>query len=139
MFADPLALINTAATAITIAATSGAGSTTLSFVRTGVTANSSTYRFTYTSSNYIDLFIGRQTGRRSRYTVRLTETELVPSPTDNTQNVVKTSTLYFVADVGPLGTGSHWDFLATILAHVLLKRSDGYQGSGLSNLLLGNV
>jgi hypothetical protein len=121
MFTDPFVFTTTMATAATDANTfAGAGSATTSFVCTGRGPTSSTYRATYSSTNYVDLLISRQVGKRNRYTVRLTETELVPDPINSELNTQKTSTVYVVADVGVLGTGTHWVQACNVLARFLL-------------------
>jgi hypothetical protein len=109
MFADPLLTIGTLATAATNSVLyTGSGSSLVSYVCTGRGPLSSTYRNTISSTHYVDLLISRQVGKRSRYTVRLTETELVADPINSELNSQKTSTIYLVADVGVLGTGSSW-------------------------------
>lgn len=122
---DPITLHIVPPTGATTAvAFSGAGSSSYSFVRTGIGPLSATYRYTVSSSHYIDLFIGRQVGKRSRYTVRLTETELVADPMNSELNVQKTSTVYVVGDIGVLGTGTNWDKMLHGLAEFLYDSTD---------------
>jgi hypothetical protein len=119
MFADPLSLQDVAATAIDSSAFYGTGAQYLSFVCTGRSPTNSTYRYTVSSSHYIDLFIGHQYGKRNRFTVRLTENELVTDPIDSTKNSVKSSTAYIVIDRSLLGAGTNERHMQHILANVL--------------------
>lgn len=136
MFSDPLVLRSVSATAVTAAAIAGAGSAALSLVRTGTGVNNATYRGVLSPTHSIDVFIGRQTGKRTRYTVRITESEIVADPLTGA-NSVNTSTIYFVADIGILGTGTNWDQIATALGWFLIKPSDST--ATLASLLIGNV
>jgi len=138
MLPDPLYLFNVAPTGATAAVTiSGAGSTAFAFARTGNGPTSATYRYNVSSSHYIDAFVGRQVGKRTRYTIRLTETELVSDPINSELNVQKTSTAYVVADVGVLGTGTNWVKMLHALATELYKPSD--QNSAFDLILAGNI
>lgn len=132
MFADPYVAVFTSATALTDALLSGAGMVAQNFVCTGRGPTSSTYRYTVSSSHFIDMLISRQAGKRTRYTVRFTESELVADPIDSSVNSVKTATIYFVADVGVLGTTTNWQKLCNSLAtDFLLKSTDGTPGVDL--------
>lgn len=106
LFADPLVLYKTAPTGATSAvALSGAGATSYSFVCTGRSPTSSTYRYTVDSTSFIELFIGRMTGKRNRWTVRFNYSVLVPTVVDVTINEVRVSTVYIVVDYPIIGTG----------------------------------
>lgn len=98
--------------------------TAQNFVRTGTGPTSATYRYTISSSHYIDMFVGRQVGKRSRYTVRFTESELVADPMNSELNSVKTSTAYVVVDRSVLGAGSNETLMLNALAFLLYKPSD---------------
>lgn len=125
MFADPNGLIVTFATGLTDAVAYGAGYTFVNAPATGRSPTSSTYRYAYSSTNFIDVFIGHQEGKRNRYTVRLTETELVPDPVDSTKNVQKTTTYYVVCDRSHLGDATHARTMTNTLASWLMKTNDG--------------
>jgi hypothetical protein len=117
LFDDPQPVYHTPPTGTTRAvAITGAGSAKYDFVCTGRGPTSSTYRYTVSSTHWIDLFIGRQIGKRNRYTVRLTERELVTDPIDTTINSVKTSSIFVIGDVGVLGVGTNWDKMCHMLA-----------------------
>jgi hypothetical protein len=138
MLTDPLVTSNALATNATTANVfTGGGSSVFAFVCTGRGPNSSTYRYSVSSSHYIDLLVSNQKGRRTRSTVRLTEYELVADPINDTLNSVKTSTLYLVADVGPLGVGTNWTGLRNTLVRFLFKGPDldGY----LANVVTGET
>ena len=127
MFADPFIIDATRPTAGTTAAVmDGTGSTQLSFVCTGRGPLSSTYRYTVSSSHYIDLFIGRQLLKagRVRSTVRFVETELVTDPVTPAINSRKTTTCFVVADVGVLGTGTNYTKMMHMLATLLYTPTD---------------
>jgi hypothetical protein len=81
------------------------------------------------TTHFIDLFIGRQAGKqgRTRYTARLTETELVPDVVNPTVNSRKTSTVFIVADIGVLGQGTNWAKMLHALSRFLYLPRDGYQ------------
>jgi DNA mismatch repair protein MutH len=95
------------------------------------------YRYAISTSHFIDLTIGRQAGRRTRYTFRLTETELVADPINSELNSLKTSTIYCVADVGVLGVGTNWTKMGTLLGALLLQKADG--ATALSRLIAGET
>lgn len=138
MFADPFVLaVGPPTGATTAVALTGSGATTLSFVATGRGPFSSTYRYGVSSSHWIDMFISRQVGKRSRYTVRLTEVELVTDPINSELSTQKTTTAYIVLDVGVLGTGTNWSKMLHALAYILYKPTDATQVADL--LLIGNT
>jgi hypothetical protein len=108
MFADPHILYVVPPTnGTTTNAVTGAGYSSFSFVCTGRGPLSSTYRYTISTSHWIDLFIGRQEGKVTRSTVRLVERELVTDPMDSSINSVKVSSCYVVVSLGPLGAGTN--------------------------------
>jgi len=139
MLDDPINLRVVAPTGATAAvAISGAGSSTFSFERIGVGPTSANYRYTVSSSHYIDMFVGRQVGKsRTRYTVRLTERELVADPINSDLNSVNTATAYIVADVGVLGTTTNWAKMLHGLATFLYDPTDDVQY--FDDVLRGNV
>lgn len=128
MFPDPNPMQFVNPTALIGASFAGTGSVTQDFVCTGRGPTSSTYRYTISSSHYIDLLISRQVSKRSRYTVRFTESELVADPINSELNAVKTSTIYVVADIGVLGIGTNWQKMLNALAvNFLVKPTDDPQ------------
>jgi hypothetical protein len=137
MFADPIIVLDVSPTAWTTASSTGAGSDVMTLPCIARGPTSSTYRYAISSSHYIDLLIGRQVGKRSRYTFRVTETELVTDPINSELNSVKTSTIYCVADVGVLGVGSNWEKIGTLVGALLLKKADG--ATALSRLIAGET
>jgi hypothetical protein len=125
LFADPMTAYQVAPTAGTLAAAfTGAGVVSTVFVATGRTATQSTYRRTVSATNWYDLTIGRQVGKRNRYTVRFTESEIVPDAMDPTLNSLKTATIYVVADIGPLGTTTGWAKLNHMLSYFIYDPID---------------
>lgn len=125
MLDDPYDLYVVPPTGATAAVTlTGAGSEKFTFVKTGIGPLSSTYRYSVSSSHYVDMLMSRQIGKRNRYTVRLTETELVPDPINSELNTQKTATIYAVADIGPLGTTTNFEKLMHGLASVFYDPSD---------------
>jgi hypothetical protein len=121
MFADPLVVEDTSG----LSNASGiAGHGTLSFTCIGRGLTSSTYRFTYSATNYLDLMIGRQVGKRIRDTVRLTEYELVSDVTNTTASVQKQSTAYVVIDRSLLGNGTHQTNMEQVLSAFLRTFTD---------------
>jgi len=131
MLADPLILESVNALGATAYS---AGHSTWSFVCTGRGPTSSTYRYSVSSSHYIDIFVGHQYGKRNRFTIRLTETELVTDPIDSTKNSVKTSTAYVVVDRSLLGAGTNETKMLQSLAYVCNTFSDA---PSLVSLILG--
>jgi hypothetical protein len=97
----------------------------MSYQCTGRGLNSSTYRHTVDSTHWIDLLVGRQEGKRTRYTARFTERELVSDPMNDNLNSVKTSTVYIVADVGPLGVGTNFSKMLHSIANLTYDSTDG--------------
>jgi len=123
MFADPLVLAGgtwgrTAAQLIT-----DEGSRP-NYVCTGRGLTNSTYRYVFDDSHYIDVFIGHQLGKRRRYTVRLTENELVPDLINTELNAVKSTTAYLVVDRSVLGAGTSEVQMFAALAGMLITPSD---------------
>jgi len=126
MFADPLVLVSTYANSATLVNLySGTGYVERAYVCTGRGPTSSTYRYTIGTSHWVDLLISRQIGKRSRYTVRFTETELVADPINSELNQQKTSTVYIVADIGVLGTGTSWASMCNALSRFIVDPFDG--------------
>jgi hypothetical protein len=124
MLADPLVLIRTMPTALNNALLGGTGVAYRSFAATGRGPTSSTYRSVISSTNSIDCFVGHQLGKRERYTVRLTENELVANPVEPTKNSVKTSTIYIVVDRSLLGAGAHEEECLNAMAYLAIKPAD---------------
>jgi hypothetical protein len=125
MFADPLVLPAAYADAATIAnVLQGTGFSANSFVCTGRGPSSSTYRLDYSSSHRLDILISVQKGKRTRSTVRITETELVTDPINSELNSAKTATMYIVADVGVLGTTTYFTTMGNYLARFLFTGED---------------
>jgi len=139
LFADPIVAHVTVPTAgTTTAAKTGTGLETLNFVRTGVGPSSATYRCTLTSTHVIDLFISRAAGKRNRYTVRFTESEVVADAFDDNKNVPIVAVVYFVVDLGPRGvTTTFYKLAHSLAADFLFKYAGGEQG--LPDLVAGNV
>jgi hypothetical protein len=137
MLADPTYGTSVSATAITAAALAGAGVGLLGFAATGRGLTNSTYRYNISSSHFIDMFVGRQVSKRARFTIRLTETELVADPIEPAKNQVKTSTAYIVIDRSLLGAGSNEVQMNNILAHFLIKPVDA--NSFASSVLNGHT
>jgi hypothetical protein len=106
------------------AAFEGAGSASASFACISRGPFQSTYRYTISSSNWIDLMIGRQEGKRNRYTVRLTERDIVSDPMNDSLNSVRTMSAYVVVDVGPLGYSANLVKMLHGLASFLYDASD---------------
>lgn len=127
MFADPIVLPLAIPTAASNSAVfTGAGSTTQSFVCTGRGPTSSTYKIMISgTTHWIDLLISRQVGKRSRYTVRLTEYELVADPINDGLNSQRSFTVYLVLDAGVLGVGSNYAGMCQALSRFLYSTSDG--------------
>ncbi len=122
LFADPLTLPTVPVTGASEAVVfTGAGGTTFDFVCTGRTANSSTYSHVVSSSVRYDLFIGNQRGKRDRWTVRLTYTELVPSVIDTTVNEFRTSSMYFVVDYPLIGVSTAGGTAMISVGHMLSR------------------
>jgi len=140
MLEDPrVSSVTAANTATSANVLAGTGFATYSFVCTGRGPTSSTYRYTVSSSHYIDLTVSRQVGKRTRATVRLTESELVADPINSELNSVKTSTIYIVADVGPLGTGTNWDKMSNILALDFLMKGFDFTADMTTRVLAGET
>jgi hypothetical protein len=137
MFADPIIVLDVSPTAWTTASSSGAGSDVMTLACISRGPTSSVYRYSISSSHYIDLLIGRIVGKRSRYTFRVTETELVTDPINSELNSVKTATIYSVADIGVLGTSTNWEKMGSLIGALLLKKSDGT--TALSRLIAGET
>jgi hypothetical protein len=137
MFADPFSLYADPATAVNTATYQGAGAAVLAFVCTGRSANASSYHYAYSSSNFLDMTISRQVGKRDRFLVKITETELVPNPMDSSVNSLKTSTMYFVIDNSKLGLGSHSEKVGNCLAYLLMHTSNA--ASWIAPLVAGNT
>jgi hypothetical protein len=127
MFADPLVLDWIPATALTDALTDGAGAVTVAFACTGRGPNSSTYRYDYDGAHFIEVFVGHLFGKRNRYTVRLTETELVPDPVDPSINSKKVTSAFIVVDQSLLGANAGRVFILHALAGFLWKTTGGTQ------------
>jgi len=117
MFPDPNPVTFVLATST---ATIFAGATNQDFVCTGRGPTSSTYRYTISDSHFIDMTIGHQYGKRNRYTVRFTESELVADPINPSVNSLKTSTAYVVVDRSLLGAGTNQTKLLNALGVFLL-------------------
>jgi hypothetical protein len=127
LFGDPLVLYTVAPTGATNAvAFTGAGSSSVSFIRTGAGPTSSTYRYTVSATDYYDLFVGRQSGKRNRYTFRLTHTTLVPTITDTSINEIRTSTVYVVVDIPLIGLAAlaDNDLMYHMLSYLLYDSTD---------------
>jgi len=137
MFADPIVVLDVSPTAWTTASSTGAGSDVMTLPCISRGPLTSVYRYAISTSHFIDLTIGRQVGRRTRYTFRLTETELVADPINSELNSLKTLTIYCVADVGVLGVGSNWAKMGTLLGALLLQKADG--ATALSRLIAGET
>jgi len=123
LFADPFVAHTVAPTNGTAAnAKTGAGASTVSFVRTGSGPSSATYRYTVTATQWWDMLISRQSGNRTRYTVRLTEYQTAADAFDDNKNVPISATIYFVMDVGTRGVTDNFGKLAHILASDFLYK-----------------
>jgi hypothetical protein len=122
MLADPLVLYS--AIDRTAAQLHAGTDSTISLVCTGRSPTSSTYRYEFSSSHFIEVFVGHQYGKRNRYTVRVTESELVTDPIDSSKNSVRTESAYFVVDRSLLGASTSSVSLQTMLGVFLLKPSD---------------
>jgi hypothetical protein len=83
------------------------------------------------------MLISRSVGKRARYTVRLTETELVADPNNSELSVQKTSTVYLVADIGVLGTGTYFGAMSHVLSSFLYKGTG--EGTRLDEVIVGNT
>lgn len=128
MFADPLVLYSSPPTGATSAvAISGTGASANSFVCTGRGPLSSTYAFITSAVDRKDLFIGRQIGKRQRFTVRFTRTTLVPSVVDASINEVRQAHVYTVVDIPLIGLAavSDNDVMYQWLANWLYCPTDG--------------
>ncbi len=125
LFADPLTLYHTPPTSAPLAsAFSAAGSGSFAFVCTGRSPTQSTYRYSVSATNYFDLMIGHQVGKRTRSTARLTEYILSADATDPSVNSWKSATVYFVVDVGPLGITSDMEKMYQMMSYLLYDASD---------------
>jgi hypothetical protein len=122
MFADPLILVSTIDR--TNAELLAGAELYTTFACTGRGPNSSTYRCDYSPTHWLEVFIGNQSGRRKRSTVRLTESEVVADPLEDTKNSVKTNTMSIVIDNSLLGPGTKFDDCAQMLSFFLYSGSD---------------
>lgn len=84
----------------------------------------STYRKLYSSTNWIDIFIGHTFGKRNRYVIRITETELVPNPVDTSVNVQKSTSYTVTCDQSTLGAATHQADILSYLNGLIRKTTD---------------
>lgn len=113
------------------------GATTRSFVATGRGPNQSTYRYNVDGDTYYDLILGYQIGNRRRYTARINETDIVANPLDTSKNIMKTSSLYVVADMPLALAPTDLDGMQALLSRFLAKPTD--VPSGFSRLVGGET
>jgi hypothetical protein len=129
LFADPYYVAMTPQTTGTFAnAFNGAGSVSPAFVCIGRGPLQSAYRYEISSSNWIDLIVGRQEGKRLRATVRFTERDVVADPMNDNLNALRTMSTYIVVDVGPLGYSANLPKMLHALSSLCYDGSDGEPG-----------
>lgn len=119
------------------ATATGGGTTSSNFVAISRTDTSSTYRYTIDSTHWIDLFVGHQYGKRNRFTMRFTEVELVPDPTNTELNIQKSTSYSVVADRSLLGAATNEIKLLTALGMSVITLTDGTMKFG--RVLIGET